>query len=52
MGFPEIGSVRLSEIAAVRGPGGLRIERDEHFRAVKTLSAYAEEARLHGAIVA
>jgi hypothetical protein len=27
MGFPEIGSVRLSELAAVRGPGGLRIER-------------------------
>jgi hypothetical protein len=52
MGCPEIGSVCLSEIAAVRGPGGLRIERDEHFRADKTLSAYAEEARQHGAIIA
>jgi len=52
MGFPEIGSVSLAEIAAVHGPGGLRIERDEHFRADKTLSAYAEQARQHGAIIA
>ncbi len=44
MGFPELGNVRLSELAAVRGPGGLRIERDIHFRADKTISAYAEEA--------
>lgn len=52
MGSPEIGSVRLSEIAAAQGPGGLRIERDEHFRATKTLTAYADEARQHGAIIA
>ncbi len=44
MGFPELGNVRLSELAAVRGPGRLRIERDLHFRADKTISAYAEEA--------
>ncbi len=44
MGFPELGNVRLSELAAVRGPGGLRIERDLYFRADKTISAYAEEA--------
>ena len=44
MGCPELGSVRLSELAAVSGPGGLRIERDRWFRADKTLAAYAEEA--------
>jgi len=41
-GFPELGSVRPSELAAVSGPGGLRIERDRWFRADKTLAAYAE----------
>jgi hypothetical protein len=52
MGFPELGSVRLSEIAAVRGPGGLGIERDLDFTPSKTLSAYAEEARRAGCIQA
>jgi hypothetical protein len=51
-GCPELGSVRLSELAAVRGPGGLTIERDQHFTATKSLSAYADEARQHGRIVA
>lgn len=44
MGFPELGNVSLSEIAAVTGPGGLHIERDLHFKATKTLQAYATEA--------
>jgi hypothetical protein len=52
MGVPELGSVRLSEIAALRGPGGLRIERDRHFTARKALTAYADEADKHGRIVA
>jgi len=52
MGCPELGSVRLSELATVRGPGGLTIERDEHFKATKSLSAYADEAREHQCIVA
>jgi len=52
MGSPEIGSVSLTEIMAVRGPGGLKIERDIHFEADKTLRAYAEEARRLGRIKA
>lgn len=52
MGCPELGSVRLSEIAAVTGPGGLRIERDITFHADKTLAAYADEARRHQRITA
>lgn len=52
MGEPEIGSVSLGEIADLRGPGGLRIERDRHFEAKQTLTAYAEEARRAGRIVA
>ena len=50
--MPELGRVSLIEIAAVRGPGGLTIERDRHFRAAKTLHAYAEDARRHGRVVA
>jgi hypothetical protein len=52
MGFPELGKVSLSELAAVRGPGGLRIERDLRFRADKTLGAYADEARREQRIIA
>jgi hypothetical protein len=50
IGCPELGYVRLSEIAALRGVLGLRAERDQHFVATKTISAYAEEARRHGGI--
>lgn len=45
MGFPELGTVSLIELESITGPGGLRIERDLHFTAEKTLSAYADEAR-------
>ncbi|MFZ0339385.1 MAG: DUF2958 domain-containing protein [Terracidiphilus sp.] len=44
MGFPELGSVSLAEIAALRGGLGLPVERDLHFKAAKRLSAYAAEA--------
>jgi hypothetical protein len=51
-GTPELGSVRISELEALRGPGRLSIERDLHFNADKPLSAYAEEARKVGRITA
>src|SRR5437870_2551288 len=50
MGCPETGSVRISELESVRGKLGLSVERDLHFAASKTLSAYADEAWTHGAI--
>jgi hypothetical protein len=43
-GYPELGFVRLSEIAAVRGKLGLPPERDLWFEGDKPLSAYAKEA--------
>jgi hypothetical protein len=52
MGFPELGSVSLSEIAAVRGKLGLPVERDLYFEADKPLSAYAAEAASSGHIKA
>lgn len=50
MGFPELGSVSLSEITTVRGPMGLHIERDLHFKADRPLSQYADDARRAGGI--
>jgi hypothetical protein len=35
----------------LRGPLGLPVERDMHFEADKTISAYAGKARAHGRIV-
>lgn len=49
LGCPEIGYVNLQEIRSVRGKLGLPVERDLYFTADKTLSAYAEQARVFGA---
>ena len=51
MGFPELGSVRLSELQNVRNALGLGIERDVMFTATHPLSAYARAAREAGSIV-
>ena len=52
LGFPELGTVRLSALAELRGALGLRVERDRYFEANKTLSDYAEEARKDGYLAA
>ena len=52
LGCPELGSVRLSEITAVRGRLGLPVERDRWFDPTKPLSAYAAEASRNGSILA
>lgn len=52
LGTPELGWVSLKELAAMRGRLGLPIERDLYFRAEKSLSAYARDARLAGRITA
>lgn len=48
LGFPELGYVLISELEAVRGKLGLPVERDRHFKATKTISAYADDARSTG----
>ena len=49
VGFPELGSVRLSEIHGVRGALGLTVERDRSFTARFPVSEYARlAARLGG----
>lgn len=51
-GFPELGYVSLAELQSVRGRLCLSVERDVHFIATKSISAYAREARLAERIVA
>lgn len=50
-GCPELGAFSLSEIASVRLPFGLRIERDEGFRTAHPLSVWAARARRTGSII-
>ena len=51
MGFPELGTVRLSEIASVRGQPGLPVERDRHWTPKHSLSVYAAKSRQSERIV-
>ncbi len=51
-GCPELGSFSLSEIAALRLPFGLTIERDLHFSSDVPLSRWADAARRTGTISA
>lgn len=41
----ELGRFRLSELAEIRGPDDLRVERDARFNATEPLSFYARRAR-------
>lgn len=49
-GCPELGYFSLNEIASIRLPFGLGIERDLSFRGLFPLSVYAEAAHRTGAI--
>lgn len=44
LGYPELGTVRISELESVRGCLGLPVERDMHFAPVHTLTVYARAA--------
>jgi hypothetical protein len=50
-GCPELGTFSLSELAAVRLPFGLGIERDLMFASDVPLSVWARSARLAGSIL-
>lgn len=50
-GTPELGNFSLSEIASVRLPFGLGIERDIAFATTHRLSTWAEWARRAGSIL-
>jgi len=50
-GCPELGTFRLSELASVRLPFGLGIERDTAFSTTFRLSVWAEWSRRAGSIL-
>lgn len=51
-GCPELGSFSLLELASVRLPYHLTIERDLDFASDQPISRWAEEARRRGSIIA
>ncbi|MDO5643357.1 MAG: DUF2958 domain-containing protein [Paracoccus sp. (in: a-proteobacteria)] len=52
LGFPELGCFSLSEIAGLRLPFGMGIERDIFFRTDQPISVWAKVARETGGIMA
>lgn len=52
LGFPELGYVAQVELQELRGPLGLRVERDVHWQAKMPLSAYAKQASAAGHVIA
>ena len=51
IGMPELGEIRLSDLASIVGPNKQPILRDRYFKAVRPLSEYLRLAQENGAIV-
>lgn len=49
-GFPELGLVSLSMLASIKGPRGLPVAAEPHYKARKRLSAYLADAQRDGMI--
>jgi hypothetical protein len=49
-GNPELGHVSLSALEGVRGPRGMRIVSDPHFKPRQPLSGYLADAQRDGSI--
>lgn len=51
IGMPELGAVKLSELASIVGPNKQPVMRDRYFQAVRPLSEYLRLAQENGSIV-
>lgn len=49
-GFPELGHVSLTALEGVRGPRGMRIVADPHFKPRQSLSGYLADAQRDGSV--
>jgi hypothetical protein len=47
---PELGTIRLSDLAAIVGPDQLPVRRDLHFHAMRPMSEYLRLAQDNGSI--
>ena len=50
IGMPELGTIKLSDLAAIVGPQKRPVLRDLYFRATRPLSEYVRLAQLDGSI--
>jgi hypothetical protein len=50
IGMPELGTVKLSDLAEIVGPRRQPIQRDLYFRASRPLSEYVRQAQIDGSI--
>ncbi|CAN7680832.1 DUF2958 domain-containing protein [Acidovorax sp. LjRoot117] len=50
IGMPELGTVKLSDLAGIVGPHQKPVMRDLYFRASRSLSEYVRLAQLDGSI--
>lgn len=51
IGMPELGRIKLSDLASIVGPNKQPVMRDRYFRAVRRLSEYLRLAQENGSIV-
>lgn len=50
IGMPELGSIKLSDLATIVGPQRLPVRRDLHFHAMRPMSEYLRLAQDNGSI--
>ena len=51
LGMPELGHIKLSDLASIVGPNKLPVLRDRYFQAVRPLSEYLRLAQENGSIL-
>ncbi len=51
IGMPELGEIKLSDLASIVGPRKQPVMRDRYFRAVRSLSEYLRLAQENGSIL-
>ncbi|GAB2468673.1 hypothetical protein GCM10027082_20240 [Comamonas humi] len=50
IGMPELGEIKLSDLASIVGPNKQPVMRDRYFKAVRPLSEYLRLAQENGSI--
>lgn len=51
IGMPELGKIKLSDLASIVGPRQQPVMRDRYFRAVRPLSEYLRLAQDNGSVL-
>jgi len=51
LGMPELGHIKLSDLASIVGPRKQPVMRDRYFQAVRPLSEYLRLAQENGSIL-